>query len=282
VEALATTGVDGKLLNGCATVHLEELSTDSVRLTGTGSAHHRPVTERSWLGPAGDLAAVCAEAARMIADLPVEHLPPGTPAGAGFGIKRTWLAVRNSTVEQVAATIGLTGATPTGWDEGVRAASQGNQAFVSPPAGGWIFVVNAVRGFDGSSVAHLSARLGTKVQYFGNHRVADYAEWALAVDGQLVRHVYRSGTTECCEETGPPTPVEIELGFVATEPGCMWPDQDDVMRVAAAWSIDPNALGVIESSPGPGLVGAVSNRSATVPPPPSQLRAPKLGATSQG
>ncbi|MBB2948822.1 hypothetical protein FB565_008608 [Actinoplanes lutulentus] len=30
-----------------------------------------------------------------------------------------------------------------------------------------------------------------------------------------------------------------------TEPGGRWPDQDDVMRVAAAWSIDPHALSVI-------------------------------------
>ncbi|GLW35889.1 hypothetical protein [Actinoplanes regularis] len=126
---------------------------------------------------------------------------------------------------------------------------------VSPPTGGWIFVVNAVRGFDGSSVASLSARLGTEVQYFGNHRVSDYAEWALAVDGQLVRHVCCGETSEWCEVTGTPTPVEIALGFAALKPDELAPDQYDVMRVAAAWSIDPNALCVIESSPRPGLLG---------------------------
>ncbi|BEL05425.1 hypothetical protein Q0Z83_036160 [Actinoplanes sichuanensis] len=253
-EALPAAGVDRRLLNGCATVHLEELSTGSVRLTGVGSALKQTVVERTWLGPADDYDAVCAAAVRMIADLPVEHLPPGTPAGVGFGIKMTWLAVRGSTVEQVAAAIGLTGGRETGWDEGVEAA-RGDQVFVSPPTGGWIFVVNAVCGFDGSSVASLSAQLRTEVQYFGNHRVSDYAEWALAVDGRLVRHVYCSETSESCEETGTPTPVEIELGFSATEPGGQWADQDDVMRVAAAWSIDPNALSVIESSLRPGLVG---------------------------
>ncbi|BCY09984.1 hypothetical protein [Actinoplanes sp. L3-i22] len=254
-EALAAAGIDWHLLNGCATVHLEELSTGSARLTGAGSAGNRPVAERTWLGSAGDLAAVCAEAGRMIADLPVEHLPPGTPAGTSFGIKQCWLAVRASTVERVAAAIGLAGGTATGWAEGVPAA-RGGQVFVSPPAGGWIFVVNAGRWSGGRSVASLSAELGTEVQYFGNHRVADYAEWALAVDGRLVRHVYCSESTEeGCEETGAPTPVEIEMGFSATEPGGMWADQDDVMRVAAAWSIDPHALGVIESSPRPGLLG---------------------------
>ncbi|GAA2853058.1 hypothetical protein Acy02nite_51000 [Actinoplanes cyaneus] len=190
----------------------------------------------------------------MIADLPVEHLPPGTSAGASFGIKKTWLAIRGSTVEQVAAAIGVTGGREAGWDEGVEAAA-GDRVFVSPPAGGWIFVVNAGCRFDGSSVASLSGLLGTEVQYFGNHRVSDYAEWALAVDERLLRHVYCSETSESCEETGTPTPVEIELGFSATEPGGKWADQDDVMRVAADWSIDPNALSVIASSPCRGLVG---------------------------
>ncbi|GIE90819.1 hypothetical protein [Actinoplanes regularis] len=253
-EALAAAGVDRHLLNGGATVYLEELSTGSIRLTGTGSALKQPATERTWVGPADDLTAVCDEVVRMIADLPVEHLPPGTPVGTSFGIKMTWLAVRGSTVEQVATAIGLTGGREASWDEGVQAACD-DQVFVSPPAGGWIFVVNAVRGFDGSSVASLSARLGTEVQYFGNHRVSDYAEWALAVDGRLVRHVCCGEPSEWCDVTGTPTPVEIELGFAALKPDELAPDQYDVMRVAAAWSIDPNALCVIESIPRPGLLG---------------------------
>ncbi|WP_436536278.1 hypothetical protein [Actinoplanes sp. HUAS TT8] len=257
LDALAAAGVDQRLLDGCAGVYLQELSTGAARLTGRGSAANPSGTELTWLGPADDLAAVCAEALRMIAELPVRHLPPGTPAGTAFGIKKTWLAVRGSTVEQIAAVIGLTGAEPAGWDDGVRA-TFGGQVFVSPPTGGWIFVVNAVRGFDGTSVASLSARLGAEVQYFGNHRVSDYAEWALAVDGKLLRHVYCSERTEACEETGAPTAIEVELGFSATQPGEMWPDQDDVLRVAAAWSIDPTTLSVIESSPRPGLLGALA------------------------
>lgn len=250
--ALDDAGIDRRLLDGCAIVHLEELSTGAARLSVVGTAANPATEQRIWLGSAADLPAVCAEAARMIADLLVRHLPPGTPAGTNFGIKKTWLAVRDSAVEQVAAAIGLTGAEPADWNEGVSAAG----VFVSPTTGGWTFVVNAARGFDGRSVASLSARLGgAEVQYFGNHRVSDYAEWALAVDGRLVRHVYCSELSEHVEETGAPTPVEIDLGFSATEPGRRWPDQDDVMRVAGAWSLDPNTLSVTESSPRPGLLG---------------------------
>ncbi|GLY05291.1 hypothetical protein Acsp01_56700 [Actinoplanes sp. NBRC 101535] len=253
-EALAEAGINRRLLDGCAAVHVEELSTGEVRLTGTGSAGNRPVAERTWLGRADDLTTVCAEAVQMIKGLPVEHLPPGTPAGTDFGMKRTWLAVRDSTVDQVAAAIGLTAARPADWDEGVAAADD-DQVFVSPSISGWIFVVNAARGFDGSSVASLSARLGTEVQYFGNHRVVAYAEWALAVDGHLVRHVLCSEDSEIADETGAPTPVELALGFSPATPGARFADEDDVMLVAAAWSLDPNTLSVTVSSPGPGLLG---------------------------
>ncbi|KUL23948.1 hypothetical protein [Actinoplanes awajinensis] len=88
-----------------------------------GSAGNQPVAGQTWLGRADDLATVCAAAVRMIADLPVEHLPPGTPAGVSFGVKRTWLAVRGGTVEQIAAAIGLHDGTETGWDDVMRGAA---------------------------------------------------------------------------------------------------------------------------------------------------------------
>ncbi|MFC4063947.1 hypothetical protein, partial [Actinoplanes subglobosus] len=257
-DGLAAAGVDPRLFRGCAEVLFDELADGSVRLTGAGSAGNRPVAERTWTGRADDLAAACDELARMLAGLPVEHLPPGTPSGTSFGIKRTWLAVRGSSVEEVAAAVGLTGARAAGWDEGVAATYDDGQVFVTPPIAGWILVVNTVHGHGAPSVADLSARLGTEVQFFGNHRVSDYAEWARAVDGQLIRHVYCGeslGPDVLCEEEGVPTPVEIEIGFTESEPGTTWADEDDVLRVAGAWSIDPTSLDVIESSPRDGLLG---------------------------
>ncbi|WP_143133668.1 hypothetical protein [Actinoplanes philippinensis] len=256
-DSLAAAGIDPHLLRGGAQVMFDELADGSVRLVGEGSAANRPVGERTWTGRADDLAAACAEAGRMLAELPVEHLPPGTPSGTSFGIKCTWLAVRGTSVEEVAAAVGLTGARPAGWDEGVAAADD-EQVFVTPPIAGWILVVNTVHVHGAESVAQLSARLGAEVQYFGNHRVSDYAEWARAVDGRLVRHVLCGEGLEPgvhAEEVGVPTPVEIEIGFSATDPGAVWADEDDVMRVAGAWSIDPITLDVVESSPRDGLLG---------------------------
>ncbi|MEU8664295.1 hypothetical protein [Actinoplanes philippinensis] len=256
-DSLAAAGIDPRLLHGCARVLFDELADGSVRLIGEGSAANRPVAERTWTGRADDLPTACDEAARMLAELPVEHLPPGTPSGTSFGIKRTWLAVRGTSVEEVAAAVGLTGARPAGWDEGVAAADD-EQVFVTPPIAGWILVVNTVHVHGAESVAQLSARLGAEVQYFGNHRVSDYAEWARAVDGRLVRHVLCGESLAPgvhAEEEGVPTPVEVEIGFSATDPGAVWADEDDVLRVAGAWSIDPVTLDVVESSPRDGLLG---------------------------
>lgn len=250
LEALAAVGIDPRLLRGAARFAVEELSTGTIRIIGAGSAGNRPVEHQVRLGSADDLAAVCDEVLRMLPGLPVEHLPPGTPTGESFGIKMCWLAVRGGTVEKVAAAISLDGAREAGWEEGVEAAYQ-DRVFVSPPAAGWIFVVG--RTLDASMAAALSARLAAEVQFFGNHRVVDYAECALAVDGRLIRHVYCCEGVEGCEQQGEPTPVEIELGWSDD----WWIDQDDVMRIAAAWSIDPHALGVIESSPRPGLLGRI-------------------------
>jgi hypothetical protein len=253
-DGLAAAGIDPRWLDGCAEVMFDELSDGSVRLVGVGSAGNRAIAERTWLGRADDLAAACDEAARMLRELPVEHLPPGTPSGRSFGIKRTWLAVRGSSVEEVAAAVGLTGSREAGWDEGV-ASADGDRVFVSPPITGWILVVNTVHGFDAPSTPVLSARLGTEVQYFGNHRVSGYAEWARAADGRLVRHVLCAEALTPGEEelyeSGVPTPVETEMGY----PGAGWADEDDVMRVAGAWSIAPTTLDVIESSPRSGLLG---------------------------
>ncbi|GGN07788.1 hypothetical protein GCM10010109_16330 [Actinoplanes campanulatus] len=250
LEALAAADIDPRLLRGAARLAVEELSTGTIRITGVGSAGNRPVEHQVWLGSADDLAAVCDEVLRMLPELRVEHLPPGTPTGESFGIKICWLAVRGSTVEEVAAAVGLEGAWEEGWEEGVAAAYE-DGVFVSPPAAGWIFVVGQVLG--APMAADLSARLGAEVQFFGNHRVVDYAECALAVGGRLIRHVYCCEGVEGCQQQGEPTPVEIELGWSDD----WWIDQDDVMRIAAAWSIDPHALNVTESSPRPGLLGRI-------------------------
>jgi hypothetical protein len=254
--ALAAAGVDARVLDGGARVRLEELSDGTVRLTGSGTTGGSHTHAQTWLGRIDALGEACAAAAEMIRSLPTQHLPPGTPTGREFGYKCCWLAVRGGTTGEVAEAIDLTGARPVGWDEGVDAAYAG-QVFVSPPTAGWVFVLGAWLPFDGRAVPGLSTRLGTQVQYFGTHRVSEYHEWAYAIDGRLVRRLRCEGMSGQFEQQGAPTPVEIELDIPAMSVEDWRINEETVMRVAAAWSIDPTTLHLVESGPGPGTCGTL-------------------------
>jgi hypothetical protein len=258
-DALAAAGVDPHWLHGNAEVTLDELSDGSVEIKGAGCRRNRYAGRQDAVGRADDLAGVCAVVARMIPELPHEHLPPGTPTGARFGFKCSWLAVRDGTTEEVADAVGLNDRVESGWDEGVEAA-YARKVFVSPPTGGWVFVVGQLLPFEGTSVAALSARLGTEVQFFGSYRVSDTHDWAFAIDGRLVRRMHYDGCSGTFEQEGPLTPVEAELDVPATADDDEWAgvSEQDVMRVADAWSIDPNALDLVESSGGKGLIGSVA------------------------
>jgi hypothetical protein len=269
-QALMAAGVDPHWLHGNAEVTLDELSDGTVEIKGAGCRRNRYAGRQETAGRAGDLAGMCAEVARMIPELPNEHLPPGTPTGARFGFKCSWLAVRGGTTEEVADAVGLSGRAESDWDGGVDAAYE-RKVFVSPLTGGWVFVVGQLLDFDGTSVARLSARLGTEVQYFGTYRVSETHEWAYAVEGRLVRRMFYDGCSGEFGQEGPLTPVEAELDVPAAPPED-WSgvSEQDVMRVADAWSIDPNTLDLVESSGDKGLAGAVSRSD---PPRPGRVAA---------
>ncbi|GAA3208268.1 hypothetical protein [Dactylosporangium siamense] len=235
---------------GRASVSLEELSDGTIRVTGAHTTDGEDVWGPPWLGRVDRLAEACVEAARLLRDLPPA---PTTPAAA-FGYKCCWLAVRDGRLDEVAAAVGLLGAQPVDWYDGVQAAYD-EQVFVSPPTAGWVFVVGAVLSFDGLAVADLSARLGTEVQFFGTHRGSEYHEWALATGGRLVRHLRCDGTLE---QQGQPTAVETDLGVPAMTEDDWDIDEDTVMRVAAAWSIDPTTLQQVESTAPAGVAGHVA------------------------
>ncbi|PRX16559.1 hypothetical protein CLV67_119140 [Actinoplanes italicus] len=264
-QSLVAAGVDPHWLHGNAEVTLDELSDGTVEIKGAGCRRNRYAGRQETTGRIDGLAAVCAEVARMIPELPNEHLPPGTPTGARFGFKCSWLAVRGGTTEEVADAVGLDDRVESDWDEGVESAYD-RKVFVSPPTGGWVFVVGQLLDLGGRSVAWLSGRLGTEVQYFGSYRVSDTHQWAYAIGGRLVRRMFYDGCSGTFEQEGPLTPVEAELDVpAAVSDDWSGVSERDVMRVADAWSIDPNTLDLVESSGGKGLVGAVTRSDPPSP-----------------
>jgi len=96
------------------------------------------------------------------------------------------------------------------------------------------------------------------VQFFGTDRITEYHAWARARDGNLLRaYCYVGERGDVPLFLGDPTADERELGIGTrgTDPDRehwsddewdAWsdttPSEDDVMEMAARWSIDPSTI----------------------------------------
>jgi hypothetical protein len=155
--------------------------------------------------------------------------------------------VRDGDPAAVRAALGLRDLGPVSWRAGVDLAYlTDDRVVLTPPlvaAGGgrWLLVTGhwLWRAADQVPTALLSAELGTEVQRFATHRVAERHEWERAVDGRLVRaFAYLGESGELIRWIGDPDPAELALGLPA-EPDDVLVGESDVMRLAAQWSVDP-------------------------------------------
>ena len=138
---------------------------------------------------------------------------------------------------------------PANWASGIRQAYGLKKVFVTPPVQGWTLVVGLALPDAGDSrhpdrctplLRNLSRQLG-EVQYFGTHRVGEYHAWAKAENGAITRayaYVGEEGVT--LWNTGPQTTEEKALGFAFDDNKS--PNEEDVMKIAGKWSINPQKL----------------------------------------
>ena len=184
-----------------------------------GANHERAVTEQT------DAPAMAAVEVSTTPDVPVP-----------FGYKISWAAIRCDAPERVIAALRPSLRQPANWTSGVaRAYGRSGEVFVSPPLEGFLLVVGFI---DDGRTADLAGAF-SEVQFFASHRVSGYYQWEKYLHGQRVR---RYCCEDCVLETdeGTLTPEEQKLGFVRFSPdGSAWPDEEDVLAIAAAWGIDP-------------------------------------------
>lgn len=184
----------------------------------------------------------------------------------GFGSKQAWLAVRDGQPDAVAAALGLRELGPVSWRAGVDLAYFTDDRLVLTPVlpddrgQHWLLVTGRwlLRGDAVVDVADLSARLGTEVQFFATHRVAELHRWERAVAGTLVRaFTYLGETGEVTEWLGDPDPAETALGLPARpdDQADILLSEADVMRLARQWSVDPTTL---DGVPAPGPLHAAA------------------------
>jgi hypothetical protein len=195
---------------------------------------------------------------------------------AGFGHKQAWLAVREAAPEVVIAALGLRDLGEVSWRDGVDVAYlTDDRLLVTPPLPGalahrWTLVAGRwlLGPKSGVDIIVLSATLGTEVQLFSSYRVGERHQWRRAVDGELRRAFgYLGETGEITDWRGDPDPGELAAGLpaelVETDDGdedeagrSLLISESDVLRLAAAWSIDPTTLAGQPASARPRVAAA--------------------------
>ncbi len=149
-----------------------------------------------------------------------------------FGYKVSWFAIKTSDPASVIDALEIRQATPANWATGLAAACPPIDSsisdpwmFVSPPINGWVVAVSAwfpypvateaSRGI-GEKFDTLFSRLKKRfddVQFFGSHRVTDFAAWARACEGKPIR-VFSWADGDVLANAGEQTTEEAKLGFV--------------------------------------------------------------------
>jgi hypothetical protein len=192
-----------------------------------------------------------------------------------FGYKMGWFAIRNANQKSILAALGLNAIKEVSWDEGIDTIydSKDGTVFITPPVNSWTFVVGRwtagtceEKGIQ--DIEKLITELSTQfdeVQAFATHRIIEYHHWMLAKNGHLIRSfAYIGESGEVLTNKGKLTPIEESYEwdkldkFVCSpveedeldesewlpdeedELDEFWfPDEETVMEVAGAWSINP-------------------------------------------
>jgi hypothetical protein len=179
-----------------------------------------------------------------------------------FGYKCAWLAIKTEDSQAVVGALGLQNLRKSGWQKGVDAAYRG-EVFVTPPIRGWLLALS----FSLPEIADktrpdrlspLVSGLLTKfpeVQYFGTHRVVEYHGWLRATKGEIVRrYAFLGDRGETLCDEGKRTDEETKLGLIYN--ASKFPNEQQVMRLAGAWSIDPSSLDELKLEDSIGYLGS--------------------------
>ncbi len=191
-------------------------------------------------------------------------------APRGFGYKNKWLAIKSNNKEKVASFLKFKEVKKSKWEDGVQF-GYGKGVFITPEINGWVLVL----GIDISELEKESTKEFLRsvskefgeCQIFLTHRIVEYHFWGLARNGKIERlYSYFSESGNLIIE-GKRTEVENAFNFVDTfseeskEDG-YWtrkdidiPNEENVMKIAEAWSINPTKIEEIPTVQGIGLIG---------------------------
>lgn len=195
-----------------------------------------------------------------------------------FGYRMSWLAVKTADTAAVIETLGLVDATSTNWNSGIGTIYDNSLSdmyvFVSPPVKGWTLVAGVPLPHPfGKAFADkltpllmgLSQRF-PEVQYFATFPIIDFFGWARLHKGRVIR-AFIIGDDGVIWDRGRLTPEEKTLGLklydlrgIKGRKGdaggaiVLYPTEEQVIRLAAGWGLNPLMLDKLTLEPGTGFI----------------------------
>ncbi len=204
-----------------------------------------------------------------------------------FGYKSVWFAVKTEDTSAVFSAFNLQSEQPANWASGIKFLydfdshfKRGEKpVFVSPPVSGWTLILAGLNFSADSSekteylrnlLNRLSKEFG-EAQYFGSYRVVGYVAWYRSISGSIERGFSFADGTLFANE-GNTSEAELEIGYFdmsgmdeaniwetlmeAEEEGEYFFDEEDPMKIAELWSVNPLSVDQEKDlEPSIGLVG---------------------------
>jgi hypothetical protein len=188
----------------------------------------------------------------------VRVLPGATHLSTAlFEAPSRWLAVKSQNPEAVQAALGVHNPRACSWTDALVTPFE-PRLFISPPVNGWIVVMGCDLPDPSDDVDEcykfltgLSRKLG-EVQLFARNRAVAHHGWARVQDGNVLRAYFWAGETLWNQGTVTDTERELKLRCLTysessevlglAERDILASNTDRVVRVAAAWSVDPTAV----------------------------------------
>src|SRR5688572_7091013 len=174
-----------------------------------------------------------------------------------FEAPSRWIAVRSHNPHLIETALGVHNSRMCSWSDALATPFE-PRLFISPPVNGWIVVMGCdlpdpVDDIDQcfKFLTELSRKLG-EVQFFSRNRAVAHHGWARVQDGKVLRAYVWAGET--LWNQGAITQAERELKLRCLTYGessdvlgmaereLLALNTERVVRMAAAWSIDPTAV----------------------------------------
>ena len=194
-----------------------------------------------------------------------------------FGYKCIWFAVKTTDQKGVAEIIGLKNVVASNWEHGIKKAYEAS-VFITPPVEGWTLVVgwglpsgDSVESLEEvKALANKLSRKYGEAQFFGTHRVVEYHCWLKSINGKTERlYSYLGESGENIAVEGEPTAFEDQYNFINTlsaeaqnksyfdREDLDHPNEELIMEIAGAWSINPQLIENNNTIQGLGLLGTL-------------------------